>query len=178
MAPILHDAVTLRHFACVAQLPLCERRHGAAAEPRWTSEVRAEVSNGRWEQPSCADVLAAAWLGEPIEPEIDDLEGIFKLQVALNRGRTPPTGDKGEAESIFFAERLGGRFMTDDNAAYDFAKKRLGSARVFDTVRMLQEAAADGELSAREAVNIVEGIRSAGRHLRRTHPSPMHVGHF
>ena len=78
---------------------------------------------------------------------------MLRLQVGLNDGKYPPEGDGGEAEGIYFAEKLGGQFATDDNKAYDFARRRpsLGPGRVIDSVQILQTAVANGDLSRTEA---------------------------
>ena len=65
---------------------------------------------------------------------------MYRLQVGLNDGKQPPKGDRGEAEGIFFAEKHDGQFATDDNNAYDFARRRptLGAGRVIDSIHILR----------------------------------------
>ena len=177
--PILHDAVTLLHFAVAGRLEVLRGRHEFAPFPRWTDAVRSEVEAGaRLSMPGCADILNAAWLGDPMVPAGADLHGVFQLLVGLNEGRRPPTAHAGEAESIFVAEKLGGIFVTDDNAAYDFALRRLGPGRVKDSVHVLREAVASGELSASQALESAELIESSSRSLRRVHPRPFTIRYF
>ncbi|MEY2569010.1 MAG: hypothetical protein QOE35_3539 [Actinomycetota bacterium] len=94
--------------------------------------------------------------------------------IGLNDGRRPPTGHAGEAESIYFADKLSGAFVTDDNAAHDFAQRRLGIGQALETVSVLDEAVAMGELSVAEAIGVTESIRAAGRFLRGLHPGAIY----
>ncbi len=149
-------------------------------EPRWTETVRSEVLAGIG-RPECDAVLAAAFLGQPYEVSTGDLFEVFTLQVAL---RDPtddehdPARDLGEAETIFAADRLNGEFVTDDGAAYDFARRRLGPNRVFDTVDLLREVVAHGDITSYEAKLVADAIRSSGRHLRRVHPTTLIAAYF
>ena len=152
--PRFHDAVSLRHFAVVDRLDICESEHGHLPPPRWCAEVETEIRGAVRHEPSCNRVLAATWLGAPVEPAPNELVDVYEIQVGLNDGRRPPGDDAGEAESIFFAEKLGGTFLTDDNAAFDFAQRRLGAGRVVDSVYVLQTATANGTLTSREAADL------------------------
>jgi hypothetical protein len=170
----LCDAVILRHFGEIRRLDVLEARYGYLDPPHWTEAVADEIREAsRQGRPGCRAILAASWLLTPLAPEPNELMEIVKLQIGLNEGRRPPTAHMGEAEGIYFAQKLGGRFVTDDNAAYDFAVHRLGPGRVHDTVDLLREAVSCGDLDDGEALNIVNMIRNSGRSLRRIHPSTM-----
>ena len=172
MGPVIHDAVTLRHFAAVGCLDVLQACHGHRPEPRWTEGIRAEIESAeRAGESHCSDILQEAWLGPPAEPSIAELADVYHLQVGLNDGRHPPKGDQGEAEAIYFAEKHNGQFATDDNNAYEFARRRpsLGMGRVIDTIHILQTAVADGVLTATDAHEIANAIEDAGRSLRPTH---------
>lgn len=129
-------------------------------------------------QPGCREILAARWLSPPLEPLVQDLRAIVLVQIGLNDGRRPPVAHSGEAEGIYFSEKLGGRFVTDDNGAYDFTTRRLGVGRVLDTVDVLREAVTDGEMEDMDAANIVNLIRDSGRFIRRVHPSTLPRSYF
>lgn len=60
--------------------------------------------------------------------------------------------------------------ITDDNSAYDLAAKRLGPARVHDTVDVLRALVRSGSLQPAEAKMHADAIVNNGRHLRRAHP--------
>ncbi len=177
--PVLYDTVTLRHFAIIRRLDICEELHHSRPAPRWTDEVCNEITraSGRRE-PGCSDILSASWLGSPVVPSASDLLPIYKIQIGLNGGRVPPTGDLGEAESLHFAEQYSGILATDDAGAFDFAQRRLGAHRVIDSIRILQEAVVEGILAAADAANLANQIRASGRFLRPGHPPTFRPGHF
>lgn len=172
MGPVIHDAVTLRHFAAVKRLDVLRACHGHRPEPRWTTRVRAEIESAeRAGESHCSDILRETWLGTPAEPSVAELSDVYRLQVGLNDGRRPPKGDRGEAEAIYFAEKHNGLFATDDNHAYEFARRRpsLGPGRVIDSIHILRTAVADGDLTAANAHGIANEIEDAGRSLRPDH---------
>jgi hypothetical protein len=173
-APYLCDAVILRHFGAIRRLGILEARYGYLDPPHWTEAVADEIKEAAAQGfPGCRAILAASWLSAPVIPEPSDLRDILKLQIGLNDGRRPPTAHAGEAEGIYFAQKMEGRFVTDDNGAYDFAIRRLGVGRVHDTIDLLREAVACGDMDDGEALNIVNAIRNSGRSLRRIHPSTL-----
>jgi len=172
MGPVIHDAVTLRHFAVVGRLDVLQACHGNRPEPRWTEGIHAEIeSAARKGKSHCLDILDEAWLGPPAEPTAAELSVVYRLQVGLNDGKEPPKGDRGEAEGIFFAEKHNGQFATDDNGAYEFGRRRpsLGTGRVIDSIHILRTAVADGYLTAADAHRIATEIEGAGRSLRPDH---------
>ena len=172
MGPVIHDAVTLRHFAAVARMDVLEACHGHRPEPRWTEAVRAEIESAeRSGESHCSDILRETWLGPPAEPSSAELAEVYRLQVGLNDGRRPPTGDRGEAEAIYFAEKHNGQFATDDHGAYEFARRRpsLGAGRVIDSIHILRIAVADGDLTAADARLIANEIENVGRSFRPPH---------
>ena len=172
MGPVIHDAVTLRHFAAVKRLDVLRTCHGHRPEPRWTTRIRAEIESAeRAGESHCSDILRETWLGTPAEPSVAELGDVYRLQVGLNDGRRPPTGDQGEAEAIYFAEKHSGQFATDDNHAYEFARRRpsLGAGRVIDSIHILRTAVANDDLTAADAHSIANEIEDAGRLFRPTH---------
>jgi predicted nucleic acid-binding protein len=171
-APLLYDAVTLRHFAAVGKLDVCERTYGALTGPRVCRTVYDEITrHATAGSVECVALLSCGWLGHPIAPSAEDLKQVFRLLTALHGGVHVHGTDTGEAESICLAEKHGGSFATDDNAAYDFAARRLGPNRVTDSVGILRAAVAIDAITAADAVAVVREIRTAGRFLRRVHPA-------
>ncbi len=170
---VIHDTVTLRHFAAVRRLDVLQICHGHLPEPRWTEGIRSEIEAAHAAgETHCTDILRASWLGTPAVVTTEtELLDVYRLQVGLNGGKRPPTKHLGEAEGIFFAEQRHGRFATDDNAAYEFARRRssLGVGRVIDSIHILQTAVADGVLTSVEACGIANDIEAAGRSFRPVH---------
>lgn len=171
------DAVSLRHFGVVDQLSVLEQVLSPFSSPCWTESVRSEILAG-FGNPDCNNVLRASFLGDPIQIPLQNMATVLKLQIQLGGGTHQPTAHLGEAESIFIAEQSNGAFITDDFAAYNFAQKRMGDNRVFDTVDLLREAVVSTFLSPSEAQQIADGIRNSGRHLRRGHPKTFTSSYF
>jgi predicted nucleic acid-binding protein len=172
MVPVIHDAVTLRHFAAVQRMDILEACHSHRPEPRWTEAVRSEIESAeRSGESHCSDILQETWLGVPAEPSVAELADVYRLQVGLNDGRRPPKGDRGEAEAIYFAEKHSGQSATDDNGAYEFANRRpsLGPGRVIDSIHILRTAVAHGDLTATDAHSIANQVEDAGRSFRPAH---------
>lgn len=165
--PLLFDAVTLRHFGVAEALDVCRQLTEDRDFPRWTDAVSWEIADGvRLGFDECVSVQECAWLGSPIEPKVLDLDSIARLQRALSAGAASE-GNVGEAESVYFAERLGGVFATDDGIAYDFACRRLGYDHVVDTVELLCQAVSKSIITSREAAEFARRVTDSGRHLRR-----------
>jgi hypothetical protein len=177
--PCFYDAVILRHFGTIRRLDALADRCKYLNRPYWTQAVADEISEAaEYGFPGCRLVRDADWLGDPIAPKSCDLKGIYLLQVGLNDGRQPPDGHGGEAEGIYFAKKLGGRFVTDDNAAYDFAVRHLGRSQVQDTVDLLRSAVSYGDMDGGEALNIFNAIRNCGRDVRRVHGDTQNRAYF
>jgi len=179
--PVLHDAVTLNHFGSVDRLDVLRGRHAHLDEPRWAEEVKCEIENGvNIRNPQCQRVLDQDWLGEPFEILPKDQKAFLFIWIGLNEGRRPPEQHRGEAESIFLAEAHGGKFLTDDNGAHDFASKRpnLGIARVIDSVDVLREAVEMEDITAELASEIATQMEDADRSLRPLHRGNISPSYF
>jgi len=183
--PVLYDAVTLRHFSSISRLDLLELCHGYRSEPRWVAAVRNEISVAdRSGFRECRSILDTTWLGEPLDPEEDDLGQIARLQIALgNAGfeeedAAEKLKHRGEAESIQQALKYGYFFVTDDNDAHSVASFRLGGSRVLDTVDLLRLAVANSDLTPPEAVETAHRIQGLGRSLRRQYERLLTVRDF
>ncbi len=179
--PVLHDAVTLNHFGAADRLDVLRDRHAHLDEPRWAEEVKREIERGVSPvNPHCKRVLEENWLGVPFEISPQDQKAFLFIWIGLNEGRRPPDQHRGEAESIFLAESHDGVFATDDNGAYDFAcnRPKLGSARGIDSIDVLREAVAMGEISVFEASDIAIAIEAAERSLRPPHRRKISPAYF
>lgn len=184
---VLFDTGTLRNFAACDALDLLRRICGEWEGPYWVEAVQAEVrrasihKQGR-ERTQCRYILSTihgAWLGEPIEPEVDGQRQIFAIRTALASGLGGHAMEHlGEAQSIWVAEQVGARFATDDGPAFDFAARRLGSARVVDTVQLLRHGVGNGALTSAEACDHAQRMRAMDRILRPGHPAPLRPSDF
>lgn len=167
------DAVTLQHFAAAGRLDVLQELLYDCDPPFWTGYVREEILIGSGIE-HCDDVLSAGFLGVPID-------GDASATVAMHTriaGFDEPDKHWGEAESIVVADERVGIFITDDALAYDFAQRRLGDARVFDTVELLHRGVHHGVMSAADALLIANHILNCGRHLRAGHPETLTVEYF
>lgn len=176
-APLLYDAVTLRHFAVAGELELCRTLHDHLPLPRWAQAVAGDIDRGAAAgEDGCLAVQGFTWLGVPFADfDLEDVLKIQRLRIGLSGGPSDPSQHAGEAESLHIAEKLDGSIATDDGPAYDFAVRRLGPDRVRDTVDILREAVRCGERTPDEAAAIAALITDSGRHLRRPHsryPAP------
>lgn len=183
MPPVLHDAVTLQHFAVADGLAILQDAHGHQPEPRWTDTVHQEVVQGKQRgHAHCASVLSCTWLGEPASPTAKDLKAIARLHTALklNEGHSTELDHLGEAESIYFAKQHGGTFVTDDAGAYDFARNptNLGPGRVLDTVAVLRGQVSMGSITSDQAFECADAIITSGRHLRAAHRGKLNAAYF
>lgn len=172
--PVLHDAVTLRHFSAANRLDVLEDLHGSLPEPRLAPAVLDEIdAAARRGEAHCTQILSESWLGNPPALALAERKLVTSLRISLSDGRIPPQGHHGEAQSIVLAEKHGGTLATDDNAAYQFATRRprLGPTRVIDTVEILRSAVTQDIITAQDAVDIADDIAAADRWLR-----PMHDG--
>ncbi len=160
------DTCTLSNFATVGRLDLLERRCGNRA--RWTETVRYEVSRGLSRQPYLQQVLDAGWLGTPVEVGGDpkELEEIERIRRALGGGSGDHLRHLGEAEMFHHLENhdVYGVLVTDDRPALDFAGRR--GIATMDTVRLLAECHAQGEIGCPAAFDLLVAMSTAGRGVR------------
>ncbi len=181
MTTVLHDTVTLRHFAAVERNNILEKRHADKPEPRWSDTVQHEIADAaKHGTKHCDDILQWEWLGEPACPDANEMKKVHQIRIALAKLDDPSHAHLGEAESIFYAEKTGGQLATDDAAAYEFAKTRstLGPGRVIDSITILRAAVADGDITADDAAQVAEAIEAAGRFFRPEHRRPRNASYF
>ncbi len=148
----------LSAFALVERLDLLETRYSGRAH--WCIEVQQEIVAGIAAHPQLGDVIGSAWLGSPIQSfAVDRIE---RMRQRLGGG----AGDdrhRGEAATIVAAMDNDWIVATDDRDA-----TRLAGAeglRTIGTPRILQASVEDRQLSADEAVAILEAM--IDRHERR-----------
>jgi predicted nucleic acid-binding protein len=178
---VFHDSVSLIHFAVVERLDILRNRHAHLPEPRWCEAVKIEICDGaNLGVVANTKILEEDWLGVPADISAKDRAAVYRIHVALNDGREPPIKHEGEAHSIFLSEQHDAIFFTDDNEAYDFALRRpnLGKGRVKDTVEVLRQSVAMGDLTKVEASALAKKIDEADRALRTEHRNKMTPDYF
>lgn len=176
--PRLVDAVIFRHFGAISRLDVLESRLDRYDRPRCAGAVWSELFDATDSDEGCQRVLEAGVLGNPHEIEMRDLHEVFRIRRALSLDETESLEHLGEAESLFLADRLGGTFITDDAAAFAFAEANLGDNRVLDTVDLLREGVAEGDVTANDAKLMADAIRNCGRYLRSGHPWTLTLDYF
>jgi hypothetical protein len=169
--PRIIDTVVLRHFGTINRLDILVSRLYHYPPPRCSGEIFREVFKAaERDEEGCPRILESGILGTPREVDLRDMKTVFEIRRALSLDESESLRHLGEAEGIFLADRLHGAFITDDGIAYEFAETNLGSNRVFDTVDLLRESVAEGELDIHEAKLVADAIRNSGRFLRSGHP--------
>jgi hypothetical protein len=163
---VYFDTCTLSNFAAVGRLNILEERYGHRA--RWTETVQFEVRRGIAAAPYLRSVLNAAWLGEPIEigggtSVLTEINNIRRGLGALPGNQTQHLG---EAEIIYYLQFVdtGAFFITDDQPALDFARRR--GVAGFDTHRIMEECFAMREVGCPEAFDLLRRMHSVGRGIR------------
>ena len=181
LRPVLHDAVTLRHFASAQALDVLELVHGNLPEPRVAeavfNEIRRAADAG---ETHCSIILLETWLGTLAVCSPNEMMDVIDIQNGLNSGPHPPEENLGEAVSIFLAEEHDGIFATDDDTAYEYAAQRwqLGPARVIDTVDILRKAVSVSSITKQDAASIAVSIVDADRWLRPVHDDEICPDYF
>ncbi|HZO68688.1 MAG TPA: hypothetical protein VFB74_27150 [Kribbellaceae bacterium] len=130
--------------------------------------MRYEVRRGLAGAPYLQDVLDAIWLNEPIE--ISGSPAVLTEINNIRRGLGATPGEEtqhlGEAEIIYHLQfvDIGGFFVTDDQPALDFARRR--GVAGFDTRRIMEECYAVHEVGCPEAFNLLQQMYLLDRGVR------------
>jgi hypothetical protein len=163
---VYFDTCTLSNFAAVGRLDLLRERYGHRAH--WTETVQWEVRRGLPVAPYLRAVVDASWLGEPVE--ISGLPAALTEINNIRRGLGASPGDQlqhlGEAEIIYHLQfvDIGAFFVTDDQPALDFARRRGVSG--FDSRKIMEDSFSMSEVGCPEAFNLLVRMSSLGRGVR------------
>jgi predicted nucleic acid-binding protein len=154
--PVVLDTGPPSTFARVGRLDLLrERLAGRAILP---GEVVAELERGVRAYSALQDVLDADWL--EIRPPFDtpdDLVAVERLRMAIVGSAHDPRKNLGEAAAIILAKKLDAHIAIDDYDGANLARAR--GLMVLDSIKLLQESIAMGELSCAEAIKAYEKMR-------------------
>lgn len=155
------DTGPLSSFAVVAQLDLLEAV--CAGHGSWPLSVQRELQAGARVRPALTDVLESAFLGAPavLEHPLDLLEAEL-LRLRLAGSSLSHRHNRGEAEAIFLARRLGGVFVSEDRDARVLAAGELGANRVVGTP-LLARGVRMGLVGPERAWQIYRAMSAAGR---------------
>lgn len=157
----IFDTTPLSAFSLVGRLDLLEARF--AGHAHWTIEVHQEIVRGIGDTPVLSDVLAGAWLGDPIRSlAVADIE---RVRLALG-GKSRDLRHLGEAATIIVAGAHGYIVAVDDRDATRLAQAHgLGTT---STVAILRDCVHAGLLTAQEAQDVLYSmIEDHGRRLPR-----------
>lgn len=162
------DNTVLCNFAAVHRLALLESH--LRGRGRWVEAVADEARRSAAHLPDLGDLVARPWLGPPVE--IDDPVAMTRVE-HLRRdvfGGTAaaPRKHLGEAQTCFLlrevAEWRGSVWASDDRDAVEFA--RFQGISTLETLDVVREIVADGDLTPRGALDLMKAMAGADRVLR------------
>lgn len=160
---VFFDTCSLWNFAVVDRLDLLAARYGYRA--KWTETVYEEIRRARRHEARLQRVLDATWLGDPLELTFSSTEmgEVELIRRALSAPLAPPTKNLGEAELIWYLERVavGAVLVSDDRPAAAFAQNR--GLRVLDSSTVLAEAYSQGEIACPDAYDVLLAMRGVNR---------------
>lgn len=120
--------------------------------------------------PDLANLSLGGWLGEPIELEGDDVAARIEhiRRDVFGGPRDQPLKHLGEAQTCWLLkEKVEWReawWISDDRDALDYARKQQITTR--ETIDIVGAIVADGDLTDRQAYDLMLGMRDADRALR------------
>lgn len=157
----IFETTVLSAFALVGRLDLLEHRYAGRAH--WCLEVQNEVMTGIASFPALGVIVGLPWLGDALQSfAVDRIE---RIRQRLGGG-SEDDRHRGEAATIVFAMDNDWIMATDDADATRLA--RAEGLRTVTTPRILQACAKGGQLSADEAVALLEEMIDVhGRRLPR-----------
>lgn len=167
-AYLFPDNTVLCNFASVDRLDLFKAVLDGRG--RWTAAVAFEAGRSARLLPALTGLTAQGWLGEPIEITADaDVQQINRIRRAAFGGTDEePLKHLGEAETchviLNFTEFAGSWWISDDHEALRYA--RLKGITTRETLDLMAIAAVNGDITAREAYELLLAMKDRGRHLR------------
>lgn len=165
---VFPDNTVLCNFAAVRRLDLL--RDILRDRGRWTEAVAHEASMSSTVHPDLKKLPADGWLKDPIE--IDDeheVQQVERVRRAVFGGTdVKPLQHLGEAQTCHLIqardEFAGAWWVSDDAEAVRYAKRQEITTR--ETIDLIGEAVAMGDITAQGGYSMMFAMASAGRHLR------------
>lgn len=162
------DNTVLCNFAAVNRLDLI--KSVLSGRGRWTEAVAYEASRSASKLPALQGLASEGWLDEPIAiTKESEIRNINQIRRAVFSG----TDDDqlkhlGEAQTCYliknWAEFAGSWWISDDVEALRYAKFQGITTR--ETIDIMSIAVADGDISARDAFELMERMADSDRYLR------------
>ncbi len=162
------DNTVLCNFAAVDRLDLLQVVLNGRG--RWTAAVAFEASRSARHHPALAGVPAAGWLDEPIEITAEsDVQRVNRVRRAVFGGTDDkPLQHLGEAETCVVIKEWaafdGSWWISDDREALRYA--RFQGITTYETIDLLSMAVADGDVTDKQAYEVMLHMSEKGRSLR------------
>jgi hypothetical protein len=162
------DNTVLCNFAAVHRLDLIKSVLGGRG--RWTEAVAYEASRSANKLPALRGLGSESWLAGPIEiTRKSDIRNINQIRRAVFGGTDDePLKHLGEAQTCYviknWAEFAGSWWISDDGDAVRYARLRGITTR--ETIDLMNIAVADGNISARDAFDLMQQMADSDRYLR------------
>lgn len=162
------DNTVLCNFACIDRLDLLEAVLNGRG--RWTSAVAYEAAQSANQLTPLRGVRTAGWLSEPIEiTEVYQIHQVQRIRrMAFGGIDDQPLKHLGEAETCFVLKQwedyVGSWWISDDQDALRYARFQGITTR--ETIDLMAEAIANGDIDATSAFNVMSAMEEQGRHLR------------
>jgi hypothetical protein len=165
---LLPDNTVLCNFAAVNRLDMIKSVLNGRG--RWTEAVAYEASRSANKLPALRGLAAERWLDEPIEITSEsDILAISRIRRSVFDGTDDePLKHLGEAQTCYviknWAEFAGSWWISDDGEALRYAKFQRITTR--ETIDIVSIAVADGDISARDAFDLMQAMADSDRYLR------------
>jgi hypothetical protein len=162
------DNTVLCNFAAVHRLDLI--KSVLRGRGRWTEAVAFEADRSASKLPSLRGLAAKGWLDEPIEITREtDIQTINRIRRAAFGGTDDePLKHLGEAQTCYviknWAEFAGSWWISDDGDAVRYARRQGITTR--ETLDLMSIAVVDGDISARDAFDLMRQMADSDRYLR------------
>lgn len=162
------DNTVLCNFAAVNRLDLLKSVLGGRG--RWTEAVADEASRSASKLSALRSLPAEGWLDEPIEiTDESDIQTVNQIRRAVFGGTDDdPLRHLGEAQTCYVIKNwtrfAGSWWISDDREALRYAKFQGITTR--ETIDLMSIAVVDGDISTRDAFNLMQAMTDADRRLR------------
>jgi hypothetical protein len=162
------DNTVLCNFAAVNRLDLIKSVLNGRG--RWTEAVAYEASRSASKLPALRELASEGWLDEPIEiTRESDILAISRIRRSVFDGTDDePLKHLGEAQTCYVIKNLarfaGSWWISDDGDAVRYAKLQGITTR--ETIDLMSMAVIDGDITARDAFDLMQRIADSDRYLR------------